>query len=39
MQGMGVLFRLKPLLPDHLLASVHSLIGAEAAVFRQLTVR
>lgn len=26
-EGMGVLFRLKPLLPDHLLASVHSLIG------------
>ncbi len=26
--GLNVLFRLKPLLPDHLLASVHSLIHA-----------
>lgn len=26
-EGMNVLFRLKPLLPDNLLASVHSLIG------------
>jgi CheY-like chemotaxis protein len=26
-EGMDVLFRLKPLLPDNLLASVHSLIG------------
>jgi CheY-like chemotaxis protein len=25
-EGMNVLFRLKPLMPDHLLASVHSLI-------------
>jgi len=27
-RGMNVLFRLKPLLPDNLLASVHSLIQA-----------
>jgi CheY-like chemotaxis protein len=26
-EGMNVLFRLKPLLPDNLLASVHSLLG------------
>ena len=26
--GMNVMFRMKPLLPDHLLASVHRLITA-----------
>ena len=30
-EGMNVLFRLKPLLPDHLLASVQSLIHAREA--------
>ena len=30
--GMDVLFRLKPLMPDHLLASVHRLITAGRAV-------
>jgi CheY-like chemotaxis protein len=30
-EGMNVLFRLKPLLPDHLLASVQSLIRAREA--------
>ena len=30
-EGMNVLFRLKPLLPDHLLASVQSLIRSQQA--------
>ncbi len=30
-KGMNVLFRLKPLLPDHLLASVHRLVTGASA--------
>jgi CheY-like chemotaxis protein len=30
-EGMNVLFRMKPLLPDHLLASVHRLIWQDKA--------
>ena len=30
--GMNVMFRMKPLLPDHLLASVHRLVTGGAAV-------
>jgi DNA-binding response OmpR family regulator len=30
-EGLNVLFRMKPLMPDHLLASVHRLLSAESA--------
>ena len=38
-QGLNVLFRLKPLLPDHLLASVHRLVTYRPIQLNQLSFR